>query len=143
MSLDSPCSLTVLPSRVRARLSKSCVPLVVGKTTFRPQERSLGRASGRFFPSTMNRSVVNRLLCGLLRPFHRTVKSGVTPDSRAAWNLQMRLKSAPECVTRCKVWLKLGTQETERLINRPLRDLATIARKGLFENLGNSLKTTD
>jgi hypothetical protein len=67
------------------------------------------------------------------RPFPRTGKPGETPDTRAAWNLQTRLKSAPESVTRCKQWLTSGS--TKQAIRRRFSTCDVLARKGLRGSL--------
>ena len=67
------------------------------------------------------------------RPFPRTGKLGATPGTRAAWNLQTRLKSAPESVTRCKQWLTSGS--TKQAIRRRFSTCDVLARKGLRSSL--------
>lgn len=84
---------------------------------------------------------LNRWGHALVKPFRRGSKSGETPDTRAAWMLQTRLKSAPESVTRCNAWLKVGTQETDD--SKTTCNCDVLARKGFRWNLRNSSFSTD
>jgi hypothetical protein len=83
---------------------------------------------------------LNRLLCGLSRPFRRTVKLGETPGDRAARILQTRLESAPKSVTRCKAMVETGNSLNRTILGQ-VETCDVLARKGLFGNLLNSLLT--
>ena len=127
--LDSVCSDARIEKLVTEQLNRktSLWPFRDCRAAQWPAPLSVTAAFHSERPSfwlASNHRSLNRLLCGLLRPFHRTVKHSETLCDRAAWNLQMRLKSAPESVTRCKLWLKLGTRKTGRFIVTVCNNLA-------------------